>query len=64
MYMFGTEVVLMVIMFIKFALSACNFNVISNETMVQAQPTFDSALEPMTIFQTKLSNVVIGTLHG
>ena len=47
MHMFEVEVVFMVTLFIKVALCACNFNVISNGTMVQAPSTFDSALKPM-----------------
>ena len=47
MHMFEVEVVSMITLFIKFALFACSYNVISNETMVQAQPTFDRVLNPM-----------------
>ena len=47
MHMFEVEVVSMITLFIKFALFACSYNVISNKTMVQAQPTFDRVLNPM-----------------
>ena len=47
MHMFEAEVILMVTMFMKVVLYACNFNVISNGTMVQTPSTFDSVLKPM-----------------
>ena len=43
--MFEVEVVLMITMFIKLALCACNFNAIFNGTMVQAQSPFDGVIK-------------------
>ena len=47
MHMFEVEVVLIITIFIKLAQCVCNFNVISNGAMAQAQSPFDSVLNPM-----------------
>ena len=60
MHMVEVEFVLMITMLIKLALCVCNFNVISNETMIQAQSGFDSALKSMiSDWKTRYANTEI-----
>ena len=47
MHMFEVDAVLIVTMFVKLAVCACNFNDISNGRMIQAQFMFESVLKPM-----------------